>query len=89
MPLTLGELRAKLADFDHLPDDTKVVMSKDGEGGSFSPLCEIEEGMYLAETTYSGERYMTNEQRQAMEHLDDYSEAPDGATLALFLWPVN
>jgi hypothetical protein len=45
--------------------------------------------MYRADSTWSGERYMTEEQRQAETVPDDYSEAPDDAVPAVFLWPVN
>lgn len=89
MSVTLGELRRKLAEFDHLPEDTVVVVAKDGEGNDFSPLDELQEGMYLVETTWSGEHYMTEEQRQAHKHPDDYSEAPEEAVRAVVLWPVN
>lgn len=36
--------------------DTPVVMSKDAEGNLFSPLCEVTEDRYEAETTWYGER---------------------------------
>lgn len=45
--------------------------------------------MYLAETTWSGEHYMTEEARQAQDAPDNYSEAPDEAVNAVFLWPTN
>lgn len=89
MSLTLGEVRRLLAKFDHLPDDAIFVLAKDGEGSTCSPLAEMKEGMYLAETTWSGEHYMTEERRQSKAHPDDYAEAPDGAVRAVFLWPVN
>lgn len=86
--MTLAELRAALDALD-LPDDTIVVLSKDGEGNRFSPLDEAEHAMYAAETTWSGDRYLTEEERQAQDDPDEYSEAPDDAVHALFLWPVN
>jgi hypothetical protein len=87
--MTLDELRAQLAKLDHLPGDTIVVLAEDAEGNGFSPLAEVEEAMYLAESTYSGERYMTEELRLAQEHPDDWSECPDDAVRAVFLWPTN
>jgi hypothetical protein len=85
----LADLRAALAKLDHLPDDTPVVLAKDAEGNGFSPLVEAEHAMYRAETTWSGERYLTEEQRLAEDEPDDWSEAPDDAVPAVFLWPVN
>lgn len=87
--MTLDDLRKALAEFDHLPGSTPVVMAKDGEGNDFSPLDELEGAMYRAETTWRGEHYMTEEQRQAQRRPDDYGEAPEDAVLAVFLWPVN
>ncbi len=86
--MTLAELRAQLAALD-LPDDTLVVLSKDGEGNGFSPAVEAEHAMYLADTTWSGERYITETDRQAQDDPDDYSQAPDDAVPAVFLWPTN
>jgi hypothetical protein len=86
--MTLAELRAQL-DALNLPDDTPVVLAKDGEGNGFSPAVCADPGMYLADTTYSGEHYMTEEQRLAETDPDEYSEAPDDAVRAIFLWPTN
>ncbi|MFD0053031.1 hypothetical protein ACFVHR_04805 [Streptomyces sp. NPDC127168] len=87
--MRLADLRAALSNLDHLPDDTLVVLAKDAEGNGFSPLVEVEHAMYRAETTWSGERYLTEEQRLAEAEPDDWSEAPDDAVPAVFLWPVN
>ncbi|MFC9036828.1 hypothetical protein [[Kitasatospora] papulosa] len=87
--MTLAELRTQLAQYTDLPGDTIVVLAKDAEGNSFSPLADISPAMYLAESTYSGEHYMTEEQRQAMDDPDEYGEAPDGSVRAVFLWPTN
>jgi hypothetical protein len=86
--MTLAELRAQL-DALNLPDDTIVILAKDAEGNGHSPLVEAEHAMYLADTTWSGERYLTEADRQAEEDPDDYSEAPDDAVHAVFLWPTN
>ena len=86
--MTLAELRAALDALD-LPGDTIVVLAKDGEGNGFSPAVEAEHAMYYANTTWSGERYLTEEQRAAETDPDDYSEAPDDAVPAVFLWPTN
>jgi len=86
--MTLAELRAAL-DALNLPDDTIVILAKDAEGNGHSPLVEAEHAMYLADTTWSGDRYLTEQQRQAEADPDEYSEAPDDAVPAVFLWPVN
>lgn len=86
--MTLDELRAAL-DALNLPGDTIVVMAKDREGNGLSPADAVEAGMYFAETTWSGERYLTEEQRLAEPDPDDYYPAPDDAVPAVFLWPTN
>lgn len=62
---------------EEMPGNTVVVMSKDGEGNSFSPLYEAEQAFYLADSTWSGER----------ESEED--GISDDAVTAVFLWPVN
>ena len=86
--MTLAELRAQL-DALNLPDDTIVILAKDAEGNGHSPLVEAEHAMYLADSTYSGQRYLTAQQRAAEADPDDHSEAPDDAVPAVFLWPTN
>lgn len=85
--MIVRELRKALAD---LPDDMVVVMACDAEGNGFSPLVEIAESMYHAETEYSGETYPTPEEvADASNHFDEDDEAPDGAVRVVTLWPVN
>ena len=86
--MTLAELRAQL-DALNLPDDTLVVLAKDAEGNGHSPLVEADYAMYLADTTWSGERYMAEAQRLTEDNPDDWTQAPDDAVPAVFLWPTN
>lgn len=86
--MTIDELREQL-DALGVPGDTLVVLAKDAEGNDFSPASEAEVSMYAADTTWSGERYMTEADRQATGEPDEYSEAPDDAVRAVFLWPTN
>ena len=86
--MTLAELRAQLAALN-LPNDTIVILAKDAEGNGFSPLEATESCMYAADTTWSGDRYLTEEQRLAKEEPDDWFQAPDDAVPAVFLWPTN
>jgi hypothetical protein len=86
--MTIDELRKQL-DGLNAPGDTPVILAKDAEGNGFSPLTEAEVAMYATVSTWSGERYMTEEDRQAEDEPDDYAEAPDDAVRAVFLWPTN
>ena len=65
---------------NELPDDMEVIMSKDGEGNSFSPLSDHGISVYVPETTWSGEVY----------HLDDLKEnGLENEKKSLILWPTN
>lgn len=71
--MTVGELLRYLAT---RPADHPVILSKDAEGNSYSPLADAREGFYLADSTWSGE----------VNWPDD--ETPEGVA-AVILGPVN
>jgi hypothetical protein len=64
-----------------LPPELIVVQSRDAEGNSFSPVAEVTEGVYVEETTYSGE-FSDND-----EDVLDYTDR--GGEGAICLWPTN
>lgn len=84
--MTLAELRAQL-DALNLPDDTIVILARDVEGNGYSPVASADDALYDAESPYSGQFYATAEMRAAEP--DEWDEAPDSATRAVFLWPTN
>jgi hypothetical protein len=66
-----------------------VVMSKDSEGNSFSPLYQYTTDAYRAETTWRGEiglEELTEEAKKSGYTEEDVIE--DGQK-ALVLWPTN
>jgi hypothetical protein len=66
-----------------------VIMSKDAEGNSYSPLSDWWEGAYRAETTWYGEvglEELTDDFKEAGYGEEDVIE--DGVP-ALILCPVN
>jgi len=83
---TVGDLLDFLAT---QPRDRVVVLSKNAEGDGYSPLCDVWEAMYEENNTWSGEVYMTPEDRAAQEDPDDWSEAPAAADRVVVLGPVN
>lgn len=84
--MTLAELRAQL-DALNLPDDTPVILARDAEGNGYSPVVQVDDALYEAESTYSGQLYATPEMRAAEP--GEWDEAPDTAVPAIFLWPTN
>ena len=72
-----------------------MILRKDAEGNGHSPLAEAWESMYAAESTWSGQTYITPEdlaEVMAGPNPDGWSEedaAPDGAERVIVLGPVN
>lgn len=65
-----------------------VIMSSDGEGNSFSPLCDISTGAYLADSSYSGEVGLEKLTPEAIK--DGYTEEDViKGEKALILYPTN
>lgn len=61
-------------------DDALVVLAKDEEGNSYSPLADVSDNLYRAETTWSGE---------VLDPGDDVELCLDDSVPAVVLWPVN
>lgn len=74
--MTVKDLIEQLQD---LPQTHEVVMSKDAEGNSHSPVAELAEGVYVADSTWSGDYYSTQ---------DAADEEINGKPV-ICLWPVN
>lgn len=73
--MTVVELIEALKD---IPGEYQVIMSKDSEGNGFSPLADVCDGYYLADTTWAGDYY------------SDMEDAEDaGAGPAVIFWPTN
>ena len=89
---TCGELADYLAS---QPRGRKIVMAKDAEGNGYSPLADASEAMYAADSTWSGETYLTPEdlaEQLARPDNPGWTEddaAPDDAERVIVLGPVN
>lgn len=94
MSMTVGELIDFLAS---QPRDRKVILEKDAEGNGYSPLATADEGLYVADSTYSGEMHPTPEQTArwvAEGHgregdWGNWDDADDGVERVIVLGPVN
>jgi hypothetical protein len=67
-----------------------VIMSKDGEGNSYSPLSSFWSGGYLADTTWSGEAGLL--ELTEVDEVEGYTEEDvleEGAVKAIIFCPVN
>lgn len=86
---TVADLIAELATLD---PSAVLVQSKDAEGNSFSPTCEVSVGFYRAENTYSGEFLtpLTDEDRASGRYSDEDEYEPQGGDVAaVCFWPTN
>lgn len=79
---TVGELLDYLAT---QPRDRPVILAKDAEENGYSPLASAEEGLYEAESTWSGEVYYPDRD----DDDEDPFEPPESAVPAIILGPVN
>lgn len=86
--MNVAELKEILT---NLPDETLVVLSKDAEGNAYSPLSSFWEGHYIPDTTWAGEIWSEDDERDYDPHIPEDAEVapPSDAVPALVLWPTN
>lgn len=72
--LTVGDLAS-------VPGGALMVLAKDAEGDSYSPMASGEHMRYVADTTWSGAAYSLDDS----DYTDDEGESAD----AIVLWPTN
>jgi len=84
--MTVGELRELLKGFDA---DRIVIMAKDGEGNSYSPLYGAWTGKYRAETTWFGDVGLEGLDEELRERGYTESDVMIHGVPALILSPTN
>ena len=72
--MTIGELKKILEQYEN---ETEIVLAKDEEGNSFSPLMEVQRGLYKPLVDEFGEVY----------DVRDKAAAGSKSMLAIILWP--
>ena len=80
------QLKSLLEDYN---DEDYVVLSNDEEGNSFSPLQQIETGVYVPDTTRSGTVYLrelTEELKKLGYGEDDLCHSKKGENV-IILYP--
>lgn len=84
--MKVGRLKELLKNIDN---DRIIVLSRDSEGNSYSPLAEIDDSyVYVAETTWSGEIYIDKLTPELVKLGYSERDVADGDP-ALVLWPIN
>ena len=88
--MTNGELKKMLNKY---PDNLEIILQKDTEGNSFSPLDSEWQGTYVPDSTWHGEAYLDSLDKDNMEQgfgPEDVRDPNHGDNkAALFLVPVN
>ena len=86
--MKIKELKEAITDLD---DEMEVVMSKDGEGNSYSPLADCDQdAIYISETTWYGEVYSTDwSAEDACMEDDEWEKFKASHKRCLVLAPVN
>lgn len=85
--MKVGELIKVLQNLD---PEMECVMQKDSEGNGFSPLAGADpDGIYIAESTWSGEVYDSNWSADDADMDDDEWEEILSRPRCVVLFPVN
>lgn len=74
-----------------MPEKAVVVLSRDGEGNSFSPIPDdggYSEGIYVAENSWSGDVLTDEDIEDRRKEDEDPDWEPDGVS-CIILWPTN
>ncbi len=84
--MTVRDLRKRLRALDQ---DSLIVLSKDGEGNSFSPVPDkgfCSAGKYYPGSTWHGE---FDENSDPQEPPGSADHQPEGGVDCIVLWPTN
>jgi hypothetical protein len=84
--LTVGQLKAALAD---VPDEIEVILSRDEEGNGFSPLAQIDDGLYEPDSSYEGMVWVPDSAIGSPQGYTEEDRAPEEAYAVITLWPTN
>ena len=66
--------------------ETEVVMASDSEGNDYSPVDGFSEGLYVADSTWSGQMY---DEEEFAEYVEDEEFDKEDGVKAICLFPVN
>jgi len=84
--MNVGELKEMLSDF---PDETIIILQKDGEGNGFSPLSDIYEGAYVPDSTWSGEVMLLKLTDELIKEGFTEEDVADDGQHAVIFCPIN
>lgn len=77
------KIKELIKELKALNPESEVILQKDSEGNGYSPLSGIEAGVYVPESTWSGEFVDQDD-----SEYDDARQEPS-SVLAVVLYPTN
>lgn len=80
-------VKSLMEELKKLPQDSFIIMQKDGEGNGYSPMAGVDEAYYQPTSTWSGE--MVSEDLEDYEDEEQMEEEKKSALRVVVLWPVN
>lgn len=87
--MTVGELHKKILQLIEDGEvDSILVMSKDAEGNSYSPLFDLDKCSYVSYNTWSGEIGLRTLTEELREEGYSHEDVKDGQK-AIVLYPTN
>ena len=84
--MTVKELVELLKDED---PNRIIILQKDSEGSGFSPCAGIDTGVYVPNSTWSGEVYLEELTPELEEKGFGEEDVAEDGIKALILWPTN
>jgi hypothetical protein len=84
--MKVKELKELLNDYN---DEDIVILQKDSEGNSYSPLDDAWEGKYKAETTWYGEAHIRELTPELIKHGYTEEDLCEDGENAIILCPIN
>lgn len=87
--MKISQLIQELLEIQKEHPDAEVIMQKDAEGNGYSPLSGTDLGIYISESTWSGEVYDPSwSADDAAMDKEDWGELLE-TPRAVILYPIN
>lgn len=84
------KIKELIEQLEGLDPEMEVIMQKDGEGNGYSPLAGADpSGIYIADSTYSGDVYDSNWSADDADMDEEEWEEILEMPRCLILYPVN
>jgi hypothetical protein len=90
--MRVKDLKDIINAFPDSMDECEIILQKDAEGNEYSPMSDaVEVGIYVAESTWSGQVYNPNSSAEDNGMYDEEWEKlkDDKSKQCIVFWPIN